>query len=115
MCSLAFAIWKPLLILVKTFSVVGRKGAVLSAARGKEFDKKLLRWVAVIPRLNTRITEFVITLLESEIQKGGNGHLLIIEHTKGSQGKMLHQSNKEQCRVKGSLVIISSNLSSLDE
>lgn len=42
MRPLNFAIWKPLLIPVKTFSVVGRKGVVLSAARGKEFDKKLL-------------------------------------------------------------------------
>lgn len=42
MRSLDFAIWKPLLILVKTFSVVGRNGVVLSAARGKEFDQKLL-------------------------------------------------------------------------
>ena len=61
----------------------------------KGLRRKVIEWVTIIPRSNTGIIEFMRTLSESEIQKIESRHKPGIKNTKGSQGKILHASNKE--------------------
>lgn len=96
MHPLDFAIWKPLVNLGRTY----RGSGYCQKPEEKELGRKVIDWVTIIPRSTTGITELVRRLSESETQKVESSRKSGIKHTNESQGKILHQCNEEQFRVK---------------